>query len=94
MDENYDENYTFILRRPEVANFADTIKIAVMLIRTTLRDSVKVKKWGKIYYNKFLSGFSNITKIANLWWKNFDVSRTPGVCHMLYTFFGSSLGKV
>ena len=67
MDENYDENYTFILRRPEVANFADTIKIAVMLIRTTLRDSVKVKKRGKIYYNKFLSGFSNITKIANLW---------------------------
>ena len=26
--------------------------------------------------------------------KNADVSKTQGVCHMVYTFFGSSLGKV
>ena len=26
--------------------------------------------------------------------KNADVSRTQGVCHVIYIFLGSSLGKV
>ena len=38
--------------------------------------------------------FPNITKIANFWSKNADVSRTQGVCHVIYVFFESSLGKV
>ena len=38
--------------------------------------------------------FPNITKIANFWLKNADVSRTQGVCHVIYVFFESSLGKV
>ena len=29
---------------PEVANFADIIKIAIMLIKITLRDLIKVKR--------------------------------------------------
>ena len=33
-----------ILRRPEVVNFADTIKIAIMLIETIFKTSIKVKK--------------------------------------------------
>ena len=35
---------TFILRSPEVASSPDIIKIAIMLNKTTLRDSKKVKK--------------------------------------------------
>ena len=46
MDRSYD-NIIFIskyLRRPEVVNFADIIKIAIMLIKTTFnKGSVKVK---------------------------------------------------
>ena len=26
--------------------------------------------------------------------KNADVGRTQGVCHVIYSFFGSSLGKI
>ena len=36
---------TFILRRPRVANFADIIKITIILIKTTFKDSKKVKKF-------------------------------------------------
>ena len=49
---------------------------------------------------QFLSVFSknnknitNITKIVDFLWKN-AASRTQGVCHMIYTFFGSFLKKV
>ena len=38
--------------------------------------------------------FVDIAKFANFQWKNADVSRTQGVCHMIYVFFGSYLGKV
>ena len=34
---------TLILRRPRVANFADTMKVATMFIKTTFKDSKKVK---------------------------------------------------
>ena len=40
------------------------------------------------------SVFLDITKIADFRWKNADVTRTPGVCHVIYMFFGSNLGKV
>ena len=32
------------LRRPRVANFADIIKIATIFVKTTLKDSKKVKR--------------------------------------------------
>ena len=35
---------TFTLRRPRVANFADIIKIATIFIRTTFKDSNKIKR--------------------------------------------------
>ena len=35
---------SFILRRPRVTNFADIIKIATMFIKTTVKDSQKVKR--------------------------------------------------
>ena len=38
--------------------------------------------------------FPDITKIADFWWKNADVSRTQVVCHVIYVLFGSSLGEV
>ena len=43
---------------------------------------------------KSLSVFLDITKVADFQWENADVSRTQGVCHVIYIFFGSSLGKV
>ena len=36
----------------------------------------------------------DILKIADFCWKNADVSRTQGVCHVIHVFFGSSLGKL
>ena len=35
---------TFILRRSKVTNFAEIIKIASMFIKTTFRDSNKIKR--------------------------------------------------
>ena len=35
---------TFIIRRPRTANFADIIKVAIIFIKTTLKDSKKVKR--------------------------------------------------
>ena len=43
---------------------------------------------------QFLSVFLDKAKSANFRWKNADVSKTQGVSHMIYVFFGSSLGKV
>ena len=41
-----------------------------------------------------ISVFLDIAKFANFQWKNADVSRTQGLCHVIHIFFGSSLGKV
>ena len=41
-----------------------------------------------------ISAFLDITKFTYFLWKNADVSRTQGVCHVIHIFFGSSLGKV
>ena len=41
-----------------------------------------------------LSVFLNITLAADFWQKNADVCRNQGVCYMIYTFSGSSLGKL
>ena len=38
--------------------------------------------------------FFDITKIADFWGENADLSRTLGVCDMIYMFFTSSLGKI
>ena len=41
-----------------------------------------------------LSVFLDIGKFVDFRWKNADVNRTQGVCHVIHVFFGSSLGKV
>ena len=38
--------------------------------------------------------FPDILKIADFWCKSADVSIIQEVCHVIYLFFGSSLGKV
>ena len=43
---------------------------------------------------QFISVFLDITKFADFKGKNAYVSRTQGVCHVILTFFRSSLGKV
>ena len=35
---------TVILKRPGVANFADIIKVAIILVKITLKNSIKVKR--------------------------------------------------
>ena len=42
---------------------------------------------------QFLSVFSDITKTADSREKTADVSKIQKVCHVVYIFFGSSLGK-
>ena len=41
-----------------------------------------------------VSVFSDKAKFADFRWKNSDVSKTQGVCHVIHIFFGTSLGKV
>ena len=41
-----------------------------------------------------ISVFLDITKFVDCKWKNANISRTQEVCHVIYIFFGSSLGKV
>ena len=41
-----------------------------------------------------ISVFLYIAKSVDFQWKNADVSRTQGVYHEIYIFFGSSLDKV
>ena len=43
---------------------------------------------------QFISIFLDISKFADFQRKNVDVSRTQGVCYMIYIFFGFFLGKV
>ena len=48
MDRNYDViiffQNTVVLRRKRIAKFADIVKIAIISIKTTLEDSIKVKR--------------------------------------------------
>ena len=47
-----------------------------------------------MYHNVSISAFLDIAKFGDFRWKNADVSRSHGVCHVIHIFFGSSLGKV
>ena len=70
MDRNYDI-IAFILRRPTVANFADIINIAAMFIKTTFKDSKKVKR-----ITNYVLKWNQKLLISSE--KNVDVSRTQG----------------
>ena len=79
---------------PRVGNFADIIKISTIFIERTFKDSKKVERiWNYVLQCNIYLYFS-ITKVSDFYWKNTDVSRTQGVCHVIYMFIGSSLGKV
>ena len=52
------------------------------------------KEFEIIYQNQSISVFLDIAKFSDFQWKNADVNRTQGVCHLIHIFFGSSLGKV
>ena len=86
-----------IQRRPGVANFDDIIKIATeftekkLKIQTSIKDS---KLCIKMHFGNSVSVFLDITKVADFWWKNADVRRNQGVCHVIYILFWSSLGKI
>ena len=41
-----------------------------------------------------MSVFLDMTKIGNFCWKNADISRNQGLCHVTYMIFGSCLGNV
>ena len=72
---------TFILRRPRVDNFAGIIKIATTFIKTIF-----------LFINKIYICISS--KVADFQQKRADVSRIHDVSHVMYIFFGSSLGRV
>ena len=55
-------------------------------IQTNLKES-EIMKWN-------LSVFLDTKEVIDFRWKNADVCRTQGVCHVIYIYFGSSLGKV
>ena len=55
---------------------------------------INIKKILKNIKMQPLSVYLDITKITDFRWKDADVSRTQGVCQVIYIFFGSSLGKV
>ena len=55
---------------------------------------VKLKQIEIVIQNTIYISIPWYKKFADFRWKNADVSRTQGVCHMICMFFGSSVGKV
>ena len=53
---------TFILRRSRVSDFSDIIKIATMFIKTTFKDSKKLKELEAM---QSISVFLDVTKVAD-----------------------------
>ena len=98
----------FILRRPRLANSADTNKVASMFIKTNFKNFKRIKNYVctqfLIVYLKpmILCIYLNAIYIYTSWYnksfwfsvKNTDVSKTQWLCHAIYIFFGSSLGKL
>ena len=81
-------------RRSGVAIFADINKIITRFTKKISKDLRKVKRIRDYVPKKqSISVFLDITKFANFWWKNADISWTQEVCHVIH-FFLSSLGKV
>ena len=59
---------TFISRRTRVANFAEIIKIEIIVIKATYKDSIKFRKnLQNCIKLLLLSAFPDITKITNFW---------------------------
>ena len=69
-------------------------KLQPCLLKQPLNTQTKLKELQIMYRNAMYIGISWYNKIADLPLENAYVSRTQGVCHMIYILFGSSLGKV
>ena len=82
-------------KKARVAIFADIIKILTMFVKIILKDSKKVIRI-RNYVSKcnLYLYFFNIANFADFQRRNTDVSKTQSVCHVIHTFFGSSLCKV
>ena len=66
-----------------------------MFIKKFLKTQKNLKESEIIYQNAiYICILWYRAKFADFWWKNADVSRTQGVCHVIDIIFGSSLGKV
>ena len=80
-----------MLRKSRVANFADIIKIQIMFIKSTFKDSNKVKRNRNYVLKCSLCPF---LCYEGCWFpvKKADASTTKSVCHVIYIIFGFSLG--
>ena len=79
----------FISRRPREANFADIFKIVATFIKTTFKDSKKVKRIRNYLLKCNLYLYLLIQRKLLIWWKNADVSRTEERCSVIHLVFGS-----
>ena len=69
--------------------------IATIFIKTTFKDSKKVKRIKNyVLKNNLYLHFLIWQMLLITNEKNADINRTKRVCHVIYMFFGSSLGKV
>ena len=65
-----------------------------MFIKKIFKDSKKFKRLEIINQNAIYTVFLDNVKFADFLSKNFDISRTQGMCHLIHMFFESSLGNV
>ena len=65
-----------------------------MFIKTIFKDLKELKELEIMYQIASYIYSLDIAKSADFRWKNADISRTLGVCHVIHIFFGSSLGEV
>ena len=63
-------------------------------MKQLLKTQEKLKELEIMYQNQSIYVFLNVAKFAYFRIKNADVSRIQGMCHVIYTIFGSSLDKV
>ena len=56
-----------VSRRPSLANFADTIKIAIIFSKTIFKYSIKVEKKKLCIELQLLFPFCDGTELVNLW---------------------------
>lgn len=84
---------TFILRRPGVDSFADIIKIAIKLIKISIKDLINANRI-RNYVLELLSVFAVITKTDNCWRKMLMSAKIKGCIALAFIFFGSSLINV
>ena len=61
------QNIFMVSRRPSLANFADTIKIAIIFSKTIFKYSIKVEKKKLCIELQLLFPFCDGTELVNLW---------------------------